>query len=111
MNGYLKWYCQKVSIQKSEKYAKNIVRFNFGLIAGIWLALFILVFFIYDWNLMEPWTYFVGSGAVLLSYGYFAITLKNFNPFKIYAQIAEKKRLKIYEELGINSDKFESFDA
>jgi internalin A len=85
----------------SQKYAKRIFLLNFGILIVVATGLALLTYK-FGWDTMEPWTYFVGIGAVIGSYAYFALTQQEFSPKAIYEQIVEKKKRELHQKFGLN---------
>ena len=74
--------------------------------AVIWIGLGILTYLL-GWAMMEPWTYFIGLGATLGSYAYFAVTHREASPKTIYDRIVESKKSQNYQAAGFDLPKYE----
>lgn len=84
-----------------QKYAKRIFLLNFGVLVVVATGLALLTYK-FGWDTMEPWTYFIGIGAVIGSYAYFALTQQEFSPKAIYERIVEKKKRELHQKFGLN---------
>jgi hypothetical protein len=76
----------------------------------VWIALAVLTYHI-GWNIMEPWTYFIGGIVTLGSYLYFVVTKRELSPSTIYHQVVESRKQKNYRESGFDMAKYESLLA
>jgi CRP-like cAMP-binding protein len=85
--------------QNAQKYARQILLLYIGVLFAIWVGLGILTWN-FGWDKMEPWTYFIGFGSLIVSYSYLAITHREASPKAIYDHIAERKKKKDYQALG-----------
>jgi internalin A len=90
----------------SERFAKRCLLALLALLLAIGAGLGYLIYK-FTWDKMEPWTYLVGLLAVTGSYGYFAITQREFSPKAIYEQLVESKKLKNYASAGFDLEKYE----
>ncbi|MDQ1591242.1 MAG: internalin [Pyrinomonadaceae bacterium] len=89
----------------SERFARRCLLAPLGLLLAVGSILAYLIYK-FTWDKMEPWTYFIGFVAVAGSYGYFAVTLKEFSPGAIYEHLIERKKLKNYADAGFDLDKY-----
>ena len=71
-------------------------------VLAFYIILFILTFFVYDWNVMEPITYFIGLPFTLGAYLVPALIGKSINPLEFF--YLEKILKKTYEKKKINID-------
>ena len=87
---------------------------------GLWLYLLFLIcvwvtlaFLTYKigWNIMEPWTYFIGGTVTLGGYLYFVATKKELSPMTIYHQLIESRKQRNYREFGFDIELYESLLA
>ena len=92
--------------RNAEEYAKRSLWLYLGVLTAIWLGLIILTYK-FGWNKMEPWTYFIGGGATLGSYIYFAIAQRELSPRAIYDQTVESKKRKNYQASGFDLEKYQ----
>jgi hypothetical protein len=93
---------------KANDYAKRVLWLYLSTLITLWVSL-VLLTIKFGWNVIEPWTYFIGLSLTVCSYAYFAITQKEISPKGIFDQIAQSKTEKIYQEYGFNSEKYTSF--
>ncbi|HYY42928.1 MAG TPA: COR domain-containing protein, partial [Pyrinomonadaceae bacterium] len=89
----------------SERFARRCL---LAYLAGLIVIYFALAALIYKlgWNTMEPWTYFIGIGAFVGTYAYFAITQRELSPGAIYDQLVEMKKRKNYQLAGFDLDSY-----
>ena len=92
--------------EKASRRAKRRLWFSFGLLLLVYAALALLTYRL-GWGIMEVWTYFIGAFALLCSYGYFVITLREFTPANIYEQFKRKQREKLYDEFNFDLPAYE----
>lgn len=71
----------------------------FLVIVGVILAA--LTYYL-TWEVMDQWTFFIGFGAMLGSYIYFALTQREFSPVAIYKQMVLGYQKKLYQEFGFD---------
>jgi internalin A len=64
----------------------------------------------FGWNAMEPYTYFLGSAAIIGSYIFFAISRKEWSPAAIYDQVVEARKLKNYKEDDFDVETYERLE-
>lgn len=94
----------------SEQFARRCLLIYFGGLVASGIAVAGLVYK-FGWDTMEPWTYFIGGVAVIGTYGYFAITLKELSPLTIYHQLVEMKKTRSYRLSGFNLENYEKLMA
>lgn len=90
----------------SKRFARRCLYAYLSALALVGLMLAALTYAL-GWDTMEPWTYFIGGGATLGAYAYFAFTQQEFSPAAIYQQLAERKRLQAYRDADFDPDEFE----
>jgi internalin A len=88
---------------------RYLLFFIFGVLLPFY-ALLAWLTYRFGWDVMEPYTYYVGSAAILISYLYFAFSRREWSPAAIYNQILETRRLRNYEESGFNLKVFERLE-
>lgn len=91
--------------KNAHDFAKRGLWLYFLGIIGVWVTFAILTYR-FGWNVMEPWTYFIGGILTLGSYVYFAVTQKELSPRTIYEQVIESKKRKNYKEFGLDIERF-----
>eukprot|EP01063_Lacrimia_lanifica_P038618 TRINITY_DN8255_c0_g1_i1.p1 TRINITY_DN8255_c0_g1~~TRINITY_DN8255_c0_g1_i1.p1 ORF type:complete len:263 (+),score=121.94 TRINITY_DN8255_c0_g1_i1:63-851(+) len=78
---------------------------------GLWALLFWMVFgnavfggdvFTFDWNLVEPITYFLGYSVVWISVFYYYLTGAEYTYDSVRDILTEKKRAKLYASRGFD---------
>jgi len=93
--------------KRAKQKAHRILWYALCALIIVWIALAILTYFL-TWEVMEPWTYFIGGGATLISIAYFVITLKEFSPRAIYEQLIVSEQNRLYQEAGFDVEKYEA---
>lgn len=83
-----------------EREVRNIFLFSAGIILAVWGLLVFLTWEI-GWDIMEPWTYFVGSGIVLIQYLFFVFSSQQITVKSIKKWLIEEKRKKYFEKFNI----------
>jgi len=91
--------------KNAHDFAKRGLWLYFLGIIGVWVTLAIFTYR-FGWNVMEPWTYFIGGTLTIGSYVYFAVTQKELSPRTIYEQVIESKKRKNYKEFGLDIERF-----
>lgn len=91
---------------RSESYAKRRLWWSLALLAAMWIVLAALTYR-FTWDVMEPWITFLGGGVTVLTYGYFAITQREWTPTGIYNHIVERKKKQNYLASGFDPEKYE----
>ncbi|MBV9928883.1 MAG: GTP-binding protein [Acidobacteria bacterium] len=90
----------------SRRYGKRILMLCFCAWCVAWLALAGFIYWL-GWNVMEPWTYLIGSGVPVLTYLYFATTQQEFNPKEIYERLVERRRRQLYRSNGFDAEAYD----
>ena len=91
---------------QSENYAKRSLRWYLAFIALVGIVLAVLTYRL-GWDVMEPWTYFIGAALTLGAYAYFAVTLREPSLRGIYDHLVEMKKKRNYEAFGFDQKKYE----
>jgi hypothetical protein len=91
---------------KAQRISRRSLWLYLGVLAAIWIGLIVLTR-IFGWDVMEPWTYFLGVGGTIGSYTYFAITQKDLSPRIIYQQISEINRRRVYKEFDLDLKEYD----
>eukprot|EP01061_Rhynchopus_euleeides_P001400 TRINITY_DN10991_c0_g1_i1.p2 TRINITY_DN10991_c0_g1~~TRINITY_DN10991_c0_g1_i1.p2 ORF type:complete len:143 (+),score=35.48 TRINITY_DN10991_c0_g1_i1:130-558(+) len=90
---------------------------SFGLagMTGLWCLLFWMVFaesafgcetFAFDWNLVEPITYFLGYSVVWFGVVFYYFTGQEYSYDSVRDIMAKRKREKLYAQHSFDMDKF-----
>lgn len=93
--------------QNAEKTAQRGLWVYLLCLVGVWALLAFLTYKL-GWNVMEPWTYFIGGTLTLGSYLYFVVTKRELSPVTIYHQFVESKKQKNYREFGFDIVRYEN---
>ena len=96
--------------KNAHDFAKRGLWLYFLGIIGVWITLAIFTYR-FGWNIMEPWTYFIGGTITIGSYVYFAMTQKELSPRTIYEQVIESKKRKNYKEFGLDIERFNQLSS
>lgn len=92
-----------------EKIAKRHVKKDlwvlFLIYVSTWVVLAILTWK-YSWNVMEPWTYFIGGVSTIVMTAYFVITQKEFAPNHIYKKLVESRTEKYMQEASFDLNEY-----
>lgn len=94
----------KASLDKKAYKITNKLLF---IILGSYILIIILLLaltIIFSWDIMEPYNWFLAVGFLIFTYIYFVITKQTFNPEKIYRNLIENNKLKIYKNAGFDLD-------
>jgi internalin A len=89
----------------SREYAKRILMLCFCAWCVAWLALAGFIYWL-GWNVMEPWTYLIGSGVPVVTYLYFAATQQEFSPTAIYERLVERRVRQLYRSNGLDAEEY-----
>lgn len=65
----------------------------------------------YGWDVMEPWTYFIGLAVAVGGYGYFVFTKKELSPGAIYEQLILTQKYELYRKFGFDLAAYESLSV
>jgi internalin A len=90
----------------SEKFGQRCVFASLILLLALNVTLALLTRKL-GWSKMEPWTYFLGVGAVIVAYGYFAISMREFSPRAMYEQLVDMKRMRNYRLAAFDLKNYE----
>lgn len=68
-----------------------------------WIGIFLLIQ-TFGWNVLEPWTYLIGVGLVIVGYIYFAIQQREFSPPAIYQHALEARKKQLFHIFGVDEE-------
>ncbi|NIM12041.1 MAG: hypothetical protein GTO45_07975, partial [Candidatus Aminicenantes bacterium] len=95
--------CDKMAKIRADHSSWGLVGFNVVVLA-VWA---VLIFIVYDWNIMEPWTYLAGGLMIVINSLYFAIFKKRLNSEEIRARRLRKEKKRLYRKYEVNIDKID----
>lgn len=95
--------------KKAEQRTRNVILLYFVLLACVIIGLALLTYR-YTWDVMEPWTYFIGSAVALFSILYFAITAQEASLQTFYERMLAKNKRAAYQKIGFDPKVFERLD-
>lgn len=104
LNDYEKIYNEIVPLMlkkyeidsKSEKHANVAMYVGLGLLIAQWSFLARLTWWEFNWDIMEPVTYFVTFGTAVLGYFYFAVTRREYTFGDVRENILRSRQFKQY---------------
>lgn len=72
---------------------KDTRQFFWGYSSAIFILYLVLIWLVlsFGWNVMEPFTYFIGGAALIGSYFYFGITQREWTPAGIYQSYLDRR--------------------
>jgi len=77
-----------------------------GVLVGQWVVLARLTWWEFNWDVMEPITYFVTFGSVIVGYVYFMVTKKDYGYENWRRSVVAKRMYKLYVQNGFPIDKY-----
>lgn len=100
---------QKVKDLCDKKAHNHSERLVWGGLVGLsaqFVVLARLTWWEYSWDVIEPITWFVGSGNAILAYGFFMIYRRDFTCETLSNITATKKQLKLYRKNNLDISKY-----
>ena len=67
-----------------------------------------LTWFVFSWDIMEPITFFVGQGAAILFYMYFAFVKRDFTYDEVYSYFYDRKLKRLLAKSGFDTQQHET---
>eukprot|EP01060_Flectonema_neradi_P001716 TRINITY_DN11043_c0_g1_i2.p1 TRINITY_DN11043_c0_g1~~TRINITY_DN11043_c0_g1_i2.p1 ORF type:complete len:274 (+),score=55.62 TRINITY_DN11043_c0_g1_i2:95-916(+) len=112
----IKEECDKIAAKHPDLFA------NFGLVgmASLWGILFWMVFaesvfgaetFAFDWNLVEPITYFLGYTVIWFGVVFYYFTGQEYTYDNVRDMMEQRKKMKLYSSKGLNIDEYNTMKA
>ena len=86
----------------AQRNAKKLLWYQALIMAAIWGGCTGLIYW-KGWDIMEKWTWIGGTGLLVLTYFFHAITMEEFSPSRIFEKIVTKEEEKYLKELGLDS--------
>lgn len=98
--------CHEAIELQCKTYANRAMMITFAALAAQFGVLFNWVFFVFDWNLVEPCTYFFGYTVIWWSLVFYKRTGKDFSYDSIIELLEERKRSKLVKKTSFDEEKF-----
>jgi hypothetical protein len=96
---------------KAEKYPFLVSWAVGGFLVVQFVTLFKWVFFDFDWNLVEPVTYFLGyTGTTFFALMFYRYTGKDFSYDNLWGNMAEANKQKLYRDAKFDPAQLESLE-
>eukprot|EP00760_Papus_ankaliazontas_P027624 PhM_4_TR3407/c1_g1_i2/m.83330/K20858/MCU; calcium uniporter protein, mitochondrial len=96
---------------QAEKSPDRVALLTFLFLAAQWAVLFNWVFITFDWNLVEPITYFIGYTVVWLSIVHYYATGQEYTYDNVRQALADRKRRSLMKKANFDLDAFLKLDA
>ncbi|MGD2087946.1 MAG: COR domain-containing protein [Candidatus Aminicenantes bacterium] len=90
--------------QMAERKADHSIWWLVGFSVIVLAILAVLIFVIYDWDTMEPWTYLSGFFLMVVNLIYFAIRKRKLDSKEFRDRRLEKEKQKLYPKYGVDMD-------
>jgi len=104
---FLPLYLQKKELDaKANSYTNLVVYGGLGYLVAQWAFLARLTWWEFNWDVMEPVTYFVTFGTAVLGYIYFVATKREYSYENFREGITISRMRKLYEKNGFDVDKY-----
>lgn len=100
----------KLSLDKAASVDAHKILRRWVVLIGVIIIAQLVLTIKYGWNVMEPWTYFIGLVPVIGAYFYFAYTKKEASPKGIWDAILKSKKAKRYSNAGFDEEFFASLE-
>jgi len=98
---------QKLKLDaKSNRYANLIMYGGLGFLVAQWCFLARLTWWEFNWDIMEPVTYFITFGTAVIGYAYFALQKRDYSFVDLRESILVNKMFKEYSKNNFDVDKY-----
>jgi len=97
---------KKILDVKAEKVANLTIWAGLGFLVVQWCVLARLTWWDFNWDVMEPVTYFITFGTAVLGYAYFTATKNEPQFTDLRDRIISKRMFKNYLKAGFNVDRY-----
>jgi len=102
---------EKVKLDtQAARYANGVIYGGFGFLVAEWCFLARLTWWEFNWDIMEPVTYFVTFGTAVLGYAYFTLTKRDYTFVDLRESILVNKMFKNYTRADFNVDRYFSLE-
>jgi hypothetical protein len=81
--------------KRAENYADRMLKVGLGVLCSQWLGICYGTFVVYGWDVMEPFSYMVGSTWALLGFGWFLRQRQEFYPASFREMIYTGRLVKL----------------
>jgi len=97
---------KKILDVKAEKVANLTIWAGLGFLVVQWCVLARLTWWDFNWDVMEPVTYFITFGTGVLGYAYFTATKNEYQFTDLRDRIVSKRMFKNYLKAGFDVDRY-----
>jgi hypothetical protein len=80
----------------ADKYANAMMQLGFLGVSGMFFLIARMVWVYFNWDIMEPITYFVGLTTLIIGYTFFLFTRADYTYPEAKRRIANKRLRKLY---------------
>jgi len=102
---------EKVKLDtKAARYANGVIYGGFGFLIAEWCFLARLTWWEFNWDIMEPVTYFITFGTAVLGYAYFALHKRDYTFMDLRESILVNRMFKNYTKSNFNIDRYFSLE-
>lgn len=92
---------------KADRHADRILKLGLGVLCTQWVGICYGTFILYGWDVMEPFSYMVGSTWMLLGFGWFLRQRQEFYPASFRDMLYSAKLDKLIKKEKISLQKIE----
>lgn len=93
--------------KKADKHADRILKLGLGVLCTQWVGICYGTFIVYGWDVMEPFSYMVGSTWMLLGFGWFLRQRQEFYPASFREMLFTAKLDKLIKKEKISLQKID----
>ena len=93
--------------KKAEKHADFMLKLGLGVLCTQWCGICYGTFVVYGWDVMEPFSYMVGSTWALLGFGWFLRQRQEFYPASFREMIYNGKLAKLLRKEKFQAERIE----
>ena len=89
------------------KIARGEVNRRLWIVISLMVVAWAVMFFLIQrigWNVLEPWTYLIGIGLIIVGYIYFAIQQREFSPYAIYQHALEARKKELFQIFEVDEE-------
>ena len=94
--------------RKSERHADNALKLGLGVMFTQWFGIGYGTFVLYGWDVMEPFSYMVGSTWAVLGFSFFMMQRTEFEPASFREIIYKRKYDKLIKKNKISLERIDS---
>jgi hypothetical protein len=98
---------QKLELDEKAHRQTNVVLWGgLGFLIAQWSILARMTWWDFNWDIMEPVTYFITFGTAVLGYAYFAVAKKDYSFTDLRHSILSNRMLKMYMKNNFDVDRY-----